>query len=112
MLQLWPVQLFDGSIKGITVNMDYRLRQVACHLKLSKVVIGATLFTTEVGLFKLAFVREDALYLLRQNPIPGFLVVEELGSLRCIVDYLGNLDIIDVSAAAIKRALRTVFAFC
>jgi hypothetical protein len=90
--QLGPVELFDGGVEGVAVDVDYGLREVAGELELGYVFICAAQVVGEIELFELSFAGENACYLLGELLVLDFFVVEEFGAFGGVVDDFGDLS--------------------
>lgn len=94
-LQLRAIELFDGGIEGIAINVHDALSQVTRSLKLGNELIGSSRFATEVEFVEASLLGQDLLDLLGQDLVLCLFTVEELGSFGGIVDDLGDLGLVD-----------------
>ena len=72
--------------------MDDVLREISGDVKLSDELVGGAEFPSQIELLKPALLLNDLVDLLRQNLVLLLFPVEELGTFRCIVDDLRNLE--------------------
>ena len=85
MLEFGPVQLFNGSIECITVNVNDRLTEISRQLKLRNVLISSPEVRSKIDTFQLPFTSEDLFNLVCKVLVLVFFVVEVLGALGGVV---------------------------
>ena len=102
-LEFGPIELFDGSIESIAVNVHDILREISCQLQLGNIIIGATQVRSKINAFELSLPSEDALNFLGQVFVFDLLVVEEFGAFGGIVDDFRDLPGRSISTTAKTR---------
>ena len=84
--------MLHGGVEGIAVDMNDVLREISGGVKLSNELVGGAELPGQIELLKSALLLNDLVDLLRQNLVLLLFPVEELGTFRCIVDDLRNLE--------------------
>lgn len=76
-LELWPIQLFDCCVEGITINMDYILSEIATDFKLGDESIGIAFVTGKILLVEGLLASYDLLDLLGEDLVLDLFAIEE-----------------------------------
>lgn len=101
--QLRPIQLLNRRKKSVAVDVHNTLRQVPPRLELRQQRVGVARRPRDLVLVQLGLAPEDAIDLFREDLVAGFLVLEELGALGGVVDYLGDLSLVK-NVASVRGA--------